>query len=636
MIPFICSVLLLFTFATASPDDALQHSDNTYTQVAPLLIEHISAENPTEEQQGFLNALYGFLAHGGNKSFIFEENLRAAQSVDFFSRVLPKYFANATHCGQIQAAVIASQITDNATIIAHRQEIITALLNTPQTSAIQAALSHAKKAETAFFNFFQPVAEENKAAVQRLKNKTSFTSTFFKYWNNKYILGGLKRLKSTDLITIPFQEVTRFNSYHNYLNQNQSAINSIKNGLYSAKDTFIYGYHNFSELPVMFWNASKSQKTLAVVLSSWMLLCEYLSYVNVKDDFDTIYEQQQALIKIATFFSNIKKVTDFIKKDAQLKKLLNPDLSKVQELFDPYSDKTSSDLKYVIAELLTSSFEGEPSYYFSDQGKILATHFWLQECKAEIIPYLEAFGIIDAYFNAASIVQDYQNHPRVQFCFPTTINNSTPIFDITGYWHPLIDDNIVVPNDINIGNNGIKNIMITGPNAGGKTTSLMSLIINIIFAQSFGIAPCSQMTFTPFAKIHSYLDITTNLEKGLSLFAAEVDRAKKLKESILSCTPGQKTFTIIDEIFSGTAPTVASDVGFKFAQQLGNMPHSITIITTHFPRLTDLEAECGTFTNYKVADASTVNGKIVYPFKLVQGISTQNIAEQMLIEQGVL
>jgi len=142
---------------------------------------------------------------------------------------------------------------------------------------------------------------------------------------------------------------------------------------------------------------------------------------------------------------------------------------------------------------------------------------------------------------------------------------------------------------------------------------------------------------TPFAKIHSYLDITTNLQEGLSLFAAEVDRAKKLKVSIASCTPGQKTFTIIDEIFSGTDPKVASDVGFKFAAQLGEMAHSLTIITTHFPRLTDLEKEVGTFINYKVADATIMpDGKIVYPFKLIPGISTQNIAQHMLEQQGII
>jgi DNA mismatch repair protein MutS len=185
--------------------------------------------------------------------------------------------------------------------------------------------------------------------------------------------------------------------------------------------------------------------------------------------------------------------------------------------------------------------------------------------------------------------------------------------------------------------NNAANLIITGPNAGGKTTSLMSLIINVIFAQSFGIAPSAALRLTSFAKIHSYLDITTNLQEGLSLFAAEVDRAKKLKVSILACTPEQKTFTIIDEIFSGTDPKVASEVGFNFAQQLGNMQHSMTIITTHFPALTELAEKTDRYVNYKVADATIhADGSITYPFKLVPGISSQNIASQMLHNQGII
>ena len=219
---------------------------------------------------------------------------------------------------------------------------------------------------------------------------------------------------------------------------------------------------------------------------------------------------------------------------------------------------------------------------------------------------------------------------------PEFVNNATPVLNITDYWHPLIDPNVVITNSLSMGNN-IKNLMITGPNAGGKTTSLMSLIINIIFAQSFGIAPSAKLVMTPFAKIHSYLDITTNLQEGLSLFAAEVDRAKKLKNSILSCTENQKTFTIIDEIFSGTNPDVASNVGFKFATQLGDITHSMTIITTHFPALTKVGQDTGTFTNYKVADATIMpDGKIVYPFKLVPGISSQNVAQHMLEQQDII
>ncbi len=343
------------------------------------------------------------------------------------------------------------------------------------------------------------------------------------------------------------------------------------------------------------------------------------------------------MLAIEHLIKSMEIVSKIIAQDSVLKDTLSAEHAKLAELFDPNSTATSSDLKHLIAELNSSSFQGEASYLLSKQGKILATHHLLNRIKGELIPYLEAFGDIDAHLAIFTLYQEFKNHPRVTFCLPEYVESQKPTLEAQGFWHPLINPDFVVSNNLVMGQHGAANLIITGPNAGGKTTSLMSLVINIIFAQSFGIAPSTSLTITPFAKIHSYLDITTSLQEGLSLFAAEVDRSKKLKQSILSCTPGQKTFTIIDELFSGTAPDVASNVGFQFASQLGDMKHSMSIITTHFPRLIDLEKETKNFANYKVADATFgENGKVIYPFKLVKGASTQNIAQHMLEQEGII
>lgn len=374
--------------------------------------------------------------------------------------------------------------------------------------------------------------------------------------------------------------------------------------------------------------------TAAVAFYPYML---YRRYHSTKTLLDLIHEKQKELLTIGHLVKSMHMVHKIIENDSTLRNAMSGEYQKFAELFDMKNSNTSADLKTLISSLLSSSFQGNDSYFCSQEGKILATHHLLTRIKGQLVPYLEAFGQVDAYLAISKLHQEFKHHPRVQFCLPEFVNGTTPVLDVQGYWHPLIDANKVVPNDLSMGHSSNNaNLIITGPNAGGKTTSLMSLIINIIFAQSFGIAPSSSLRITPFAKIHSYLDITTNLQEGLSLFAAEVDRAKKLKQSISSCLPGQLTFTIIDEIFSGTDPKVASEVGFTFASQLGEMNHSMTIITTHFPALTELETKTKRFTNYKVAATINADGSIYYPFKLIPGISTQNIAHQMLHNQGIL
>jgi hypothetical protein len=360
-------------------------------------------------------------------------------------------------------------------------------------------------------------------------------------------------------------------------------------------------------------------------------------YKSTKNLLDLIYEKQQDLIALGYALHTMQTLQTTLHKDARLKDLMSKQHTKLTELFDCYNPNTSKDLKSLVNTLMSWSFQGSESYLFSQQGKILATHHLFVRIKDQLVPYFEALGQVDAYLAIAKIYTEFEHHPRVRFCLPEFVNTNRPVLHAHAYWHPYIDPNKVVTNDVFMDQNYAANMIITGPNAGGKTTSLMSLIINIIFAQAFGIAPSSRLILTAFSKVHSYLDITTNLQEGLSLFAAEVDRAKKLKDSIASCSLLQKTFTIIDEIFSGTDPKVAADVGFTFASQLAAFLNSMTIITTHFKELTGLEEKTGKYTNFKVADA-TINpdGSITYPFKLVPGISNQNIATQMLANQGLI
>lgn len=632
-------IVLLVSLGLLTQTAQSSTSTSAYEFITPALTKHINLECITEDQQALINATSAFNKHA--KGHLLNQNpeiLNALEQTSFMSEVLPTYLPTATKTGLIQASLIATEFSDNITELNRRQKIMRDLLENPTIIIeIEAQLKNIQTSEKDFFNLFQELSEDAKKQAEFFKLRTEWSKKL-DFLNNKHMLGFSKRITMIapaalllEIMILPAyiikknlglswkQTATIFKDSCSYDNlcKISNTISATISALPSDKKAYIAFYMAY--------------------MSALVGYAEYLQCKTIKEDFDTAYRLQQKLINIAQIINSAKNIHAILDKNPTLQKDFLDSYMKLDELFDPSSRNTSSNLKKFIAEITSSSFKGDPTYYFSKQGTILATNMLLEKVQEELVQYMQPIGYIDAYVAAAKLYQQYQNHTNVRFCMPQFVNQAQPIVMAQEFWHPLINPNNVVTNSLSFDHNTMKNMVITGPNAGGKTTSLTALIINVIFAQTFGIAPSTSLTLTPFTKIHCYLDVTTNLQAGLSLFAAEVDRAKRLKESINSCKAGQKTFTIIDEMFTGTNPAVASDICYKFAQQLGTVPHNISIITTHFPQMTELEKNNTGFSNFKVADAIiNPDNSISYPFKLVPGISTQNIAQHMLEIEHIL
>jgi hypothetical protein len=76
-----------------------------------------------------------------------------------------------------------------------------------------------------------------------------------------------------------------------------------------------------------------------------------------------------------------------------------------------------------------------------------------------------------------------------------------------------------------------KNIIISGPNASGKTTVIKSTLINIIVSQQFGCGFYGSALLKPYDHIHCYLNIPDTSGRD-SLFQAEARRCKEIIDVI--------------------------------------------------------------------------------------------------------
>lgn len=181
------------------------------------------------------------------------------------------------------------------------------------------------------------------------------------------------------------------------------------------------------------------------------------------------------------------------------------------------------------------------------------------------------------------------------------------------YYAPLKDE-IPVKNTIRFK----KNIIITGPNASGKTTTLKSTLINIIFTQQFGCGFYDSAQLCPFKYIHCYLNIPDTSGRD-SLFQAEARRCKDILD-IVKTNEEETHFCVFDELYSGTNPDEAVTSATAFMNYLIKNENVYCLLTTHFIKVCKNLKKNKHILNCHMVTEKTDN-KLVYKYKLAEGIS---------------
>ena len=160
---------------------------------------------------------------------------------------------------------------------------------------------------------------------------------------------------------------------------------------------------------------------------------------------------------------------------------------------------------------------------------------------------------------------------------------------MTNMGHPLsevIGKDKIVTNKIDLG----KNMIITGPNASGKTTILKGILLNVILSHQHGVGYYQKDTKMPvYSEIHCYLNIPDTSGRD-SLFQAEARRCKEILDKIEEKEEEEniRHFCIFDELFSGTNPDEAISSSFGFIKYLINTKRIDFALTTHLGSLCDM------------------------------------------------
>ena len=187
-------------------------------------------------------------------------------------------------------------------------------------------------------------------------------------------------------------------------------------------------------------------------------------------------------------------------------------------------------------------------------------------------------------------------------------------FNLKNMYHPTIKKPI--KNSINMN----KNIIITGPNAAGKTTTIKATIINLLLTQQLGLGFFDKCNTSTFDYIHCYLNIPDSCSRD-SLFQAEARRCKDILDCIIKY-PKKKHFCIFDELYSGTNPYEAISSAYSYLNYISNNTNVRFLLTTHFIRLCNLFEKKVKIINKSMKTNTDENKNPIYTYKITKGIST--------------
>ena len=210
------------------------------------------------------------------------------------------------------------------------------------------------------------------------------------------------------------------------------------------------------------------------------------------------------------------------------------------------------------------------------------------------------------------------------WCIPSYNDTTTKILAIN---NPLLSSN-QVSNPVNLS----KNIIITGVNAGGKTTYVKSITINIILAQTIGIINALKGNVYLYDAVITFMRVSDEVGSK-SYFEAETSHCNKMINIADELFKTKKRgLFLMDEPMHSTPPIEGVSVAFSVAEYLAKLKSVTLIITTHFHNLIELEEKYKSlFINLNVN--ATLNEKTkLYEFnyKINRGGSKQIIAIELL------
>ena len=144
--------------------------------------------------------------------------------------------------------------------------------------------------------------------------------------------------------------------------------------------------------------------------------------------------------------------------------------------------------------------------------------------------------------------------------------------------HPLMDRSINVPLQFEIGRQA-RGIIITGPNTGGKTVAIKTVMLSCIMAQCGLHVACREADICMNSSYLCDIGDGQNIAENLSTFSAHIKNVLEVLREV-----NRDSLVILDEMGSGTDPAEGMGIAIAILEEL-RKSGCLFLVTTHYPEV---------------------------------------------------
>lgn len=323
-------------------------------------------------------------------------------------------------------------------------------------------------------------------------------------------------------------------------------------------------------------------------------------------------ERFQLEIPIST--KDIPKEFTLLGSTKKVKRYYTPQIIPLVKQLDELNEKRDNILREITKEMFRK---------FDDKYKI-----WTQ-C-------IQIISELDCIYSLYKVSQ------KNNMCCPKFYSpeKHQPFLELKDMVHPCITlssiSREVIPNDVNLGNDIAKLLIVTGPNMGGKSTLLRATCISIIMAQMGCYVPASKCELTPVDRIFTRIGANDRIMSGQSTFMVELYETSNILRNAT-----KHSLVILDELGRGTSTFDGYAIAYSVIRYLAEKIKCRTLFSTHYYMLTEellSHPNIDMFHMKCVIDNSI--SEVIFLYKFVKGVCQKsyglNVARMAGISQDIV